>query len=642
MRAGRPLRWAAAVLWLALPASAQDRVALVIGNADYDTVGALDNPSNDASMLAIALEGLGFDVRLGLDLDRDGMRALTRDFGRAAATAEAALVFYAGHGFQVAGENYLVPVDASIAVPADIARETVALAEIVAELETTDALKIVILDACRDNPLGASEADLGVEAGLARVGTEADFLFVYATQPDNIAYDGTGENSFFTEALLSHLYTPGQDVAALMTHVRRDVLAATGGRQIPWESSSLTRRFAFDRSPPTASEETLLWQVAAASDDPRLVELYMRRYPDGAHAGDVRALLAANDDALTRRLAPANVDLQAERLWSLAQRTRMPPLIEFYLDQYPDGAHRDEAIRLLDVLPRAEDDRPAGICERLAMHPRDATGSRAGVPFDHLRRNALTAIQACSAAAVQSPELPHYTALLARATIASGDVARAVRLYRDAAGRGDVRAMVSLAQLTETGTGLPADPQAAVALYEEAAARGSPDAMINLAVTLFEGDGSTADRARGVGLLRRAADAGSAKAVFNLGVLAQDGAAGDPATALPLFERAAQDGEHGGWRAAAILLDEGRGVPRDTERAANMLLRGSAEDDGTLNRQLTGAAEQWSRDTLAAVQARLRAAGLYHSSVDGIAGPAFAAALDAWRNGGFAAEVLVN
>jgi TPR repeat protein len=374
------------------------------------------------------------------------------------------------------------------------------------------------------------------------------------------------------------------------------------------------------------------------------MQLYIDRYPQGAHATEVFAFLdeAGQGGTQTRALSVEDQDEQAERLWKLAQRSRMRPLLEFYLEQYPDGSHAAQAQRLIASIPRPEDSTPGGICERLATHPRDRTASITGVPFSRLQENALTAIQACSAAAAQSPDLSHYVALLARATIAAGDVERAVTLYKQAAAEGDLRAMVSLAQLHESGTGVPQDMGTALDLYERAAAGGSADAMINLAVTLFEGQIVPKDDARAVALLQQAADGGSAKATFNLGVLAQDGAAGEPEQALGYFQKAARDGEYQGYLAAAILLDEGRGVPRDPLEAARMLLRGAAEDNGAILDQLSLASDQWSRDTLMEVQRLLQKAGYYNSTIDGVPGPNFISALRQWRSGGFDPIILAE
>lgn len=639
-------RCLAALLLLMFGASialADKRVALVIGNSDYLSVSPLDNPINDASDLAIALEGLGFEVFLGTDLTHDEMLSLAESYGATAADSDVSLLFYAGHGFQVGGRNYLVPVDAQITEPDDIPEQTIQMDEFVSRMERSDGIRLVFLDACRDNPFVGTGIEVGGD-GLARVGSAADFMFAYATQPDNVAYDGTGRNSFFTEALLSHIYTPGQDISDLMISVRKDVLASTGGRQIPWDNSSLTRQFRFDNSPVTASEETLLWQVAANAQDASLMQLYIDRYPQGAHVNEVVAFLdrAGQAQTLTRAVTVEEEDEQAERLWKLAQRSRMRPLLEFYLEQYPNGAHAGQAQRLISSIPRPEDSTPGGICERLATHPRDRTASIPGVPFSRLQENALTAIQACSAATAQTPDLSHYVALLARATIAAGDVDRAVTLYKQAAEAGDLRAMVSLAQLHESGTGVPQDQDMALSLYERAAEGGSFDAMINLAVTLFEGNIVPKDEARAIALLQQAAEGGSAKATFNLGVLAQDGVSGEPTEALNYFEKAARDGEYQGYLAAAILLDEGRGVAQDPIEAARMLLRGAAEDNGTIVNQLSLASDQWTRDTLMEVQKLLQKAGYYSSTIDGVPGPNFISALQQWRSGGFKPIILAG
>ncbi len=639
-------RCLAALLLLMFGASmalADKRVALVIGNSDYLSVSPLDNPINDASDLAIALEGLGFEVFLGTDLTHDEMLSLAESYGATAADSDVSLLFYAGHGFQVGGRNYLVPVDAQITEPDDIPEQTIQMDEFVSRMERSDGIRLVFLDACRDNPFVGTGIEVGGD-GLARVGSAADFMFAYATQPDNVAYDGTGRNSFFTEALLSHIYTPGQDISDLMISVRKDVLASTGGRQIPWDNSSLTRQFRFDNSPVTASEETLLWQVAANAQDASLMQLYIDRYPQGAHVNEVVAFLdrAGQAQTLTRAVTVEEEDEQAERLWKLAQRSRMRPLLEFYLEQYPNGAHAGQAQRLISSIPRPEDSTPGGICERLATHPRDRTASIPGVPFSRLQENALTAIQACSAATAQTPDLSHYVALLARATIAAGDVDRAVTLYKQAAEAGDLRAMVSLAQLHESGTGVPQDQDMALSLYERAAEGGSFDAMINLAVTLFEGNIVPKDEARAIALLQQAAEGGSAKATFNLGVLAQDGVSGEPTEALNYFEKAARDGEYQGYLAAAILLDEGRGVAQDPVEAARMLLRGAAEDNGTIVNQLSLASDQWTRDTLMEVQKLLQKAGYYSSTIDGVPGPNFISALQQWRSGGFKPIILAG
>jgi uncharacterized caspase-like protein len=634
-----------ALILAAASAQAERRVALLVGNGDYADLESLKNPANDASDLAEALDGLGFEVTLGIDLDRNGMINAMGRFVRAARTADVSLFFYAGHGFQIDARNYLVPVDADLRRPGAAVEETIALTEITGALAGSDGIHLVFLDACRENPLGAlgalgTDATGAVRNGLAQVGDAAGFLFAFATQPDNVAYDGVGRNSFFTQALLSHIGTPGQDIASTMIAVRRDVLAATGGRQVPWENSSLVREFRFAPGEATASIETMLWQVAALAGDPTLMALYLDRFPEGAHVTDVETFLESGDidpqGEQARSLGDAPRATGAA-LWEIARRTRDRALVEAYLRQNPDGRHAAAARRLLATLPHEEEigATPALRCERLATHPRDATANAAGVPIPVLARQIDAAIEACAAAAQDYPDRPHYRALLARAHHTAGNVAMAVGLYREAAEEGDLRAMVSLGLLHATGEGVPRDLAAAAALYKAAAEGGSPDGMINLAVATIQGVGVPRDPARGIALMQAASEAGSAIATYNLGVLAQDGSAGAPEQAIGYFRRAIELGEPRGHVAAAVLLDEGRGIPRDPEAAAAILLRGVASDHGEAMHQLTAEAAAWSPETLRSVQAELQSAGLYDGALDGISGPRMAAALRDWRNGGW-------
>ncbi len=233
-------------------------------------------------------------------------------------------------------------------------------------------------------------------------------------------------------------------------------------------------------------------------------------------------------------------------------------------------------------------------------------------------------------------------ALLARAKAAAGLRDEAVKLYSQAADRGDLRAMVSLGLLSETGDGVPKDPAKALDLYAKAAALGSPDGAINLAVALYQGKGIAQDVPRALSLFKQASEAGSAIATFNLGVLAQQGGFGQPTDALPLFDRAAREGEPRAYRAAAVLLDEGRGVDADPGRAAVNLLLGCAADDGAILDSFEKHSEGWTRATLKALQERLKAAKLYDGKIDGTNGPQLAQAMRAWRNGGFDEKVLAG
>lgn len=631
-------RVAAAMIWLAAGAAnagAETRVALVIGNGDYRDVPTLANPPNDAKDIAAELKTLGFKVTLGVDLDQTSMERAIAQFAQAAPSADVSLFYYSGHGLQVAAHNYLIPVDASLHSEEDIYKHTVGFDEVL-KAQEGPGVHLVFLDACRTNPLKDAPATAHA-AGLARVGNAAGFLIAFATQPDNVAFDGAGRNSPFAQSLLGHLATVGQSISSMMIEVRKDVIAATGGAQIPWENSSLTRQFYFaPGEAPTGSPDTLLWQLAGGQRDPSLLHIYLDRYPEGSHVADVKALLAEVAKSGKGAADPAPVaagENVEELLWKLARGGRQRSLVDLYLARYPAGAHIQEATSLLASLQQTQgSDAPPGVvCESLATHPRDATANTPGVDLATLSRNADAAIAACRAAVDQNPNVPHYLALLARATAAAGRRDEAVGVYRKAADAGDARAMVSLGLLLESGDGVPKDLVAANALYEKAAARGSADGAINLAVALMNGKGVEKNVSRASALLQTASRGGSAIATYDLGVLAQEGAAGTPAEALDYFRQSSSLGDPRGYLASAILLDEGRGIPKDPAGAAEELLRGVAGDDGSAFNQLTAKASSWSHDTIKAVQARLKSAGYYAGLVDGKGGATLAPALKQWR-----------
>ncbi len=614
------------------PAVAENRFALVIGNGAYKNVTALGNPPNDARDVAAALKSLGFTVTLKSDLGLAAMQRAINEFAVESADADVSLFYYAGHGLQLAGRNYLVPVDAELRTANDIAVKTVALDPVLSELGKGNGSHLVFLDACRNNPFARAGVTLPA-AGLARVGKLPGFFITFATQPDNVAFDGNGRNSPFATALLGHIATPGADISSMMIAVRNDVFASTGGQQIPADESLLTKQVYFaGSSAPEETLETQLWRLAGKDRDPNLLQAYLDRYPDGPHAADVRSLLTGAGKAVPT-VGQSQGDIESV-LWAVARSERRASLAELYLARYPNGAHVDDAKALITGLRAAEQESssPEIACERLATHPHDATASMNGVEMDALKRNASAAVEFCTQAAEAHPEIAHYTALLARATYAAGRYDEALTLYRKAAGANDARAMVSLGLMLENGDHAPKDPKAAYALYERAAERGSADGALDLAVALVKGKGIDVDIPRALALLQKASDGGSARATYDLAALISSGVGGKPAAdALALFRRAGAEGYPQGYRAAAVLLDEGRGAPKNPSAAAEDLLRAVAADAGEARAELTAKGQTWSVETIRELQTRLKTAGYYSGPVDGRSGPALRPALTQWR-----------
>ena len=230
------------------------RVALVIGNGAYANVTPLSNPANDAREMAGALRELGFKVIEGYNLDSTTMRGRIADFGAALPGAGVSLFYYAGHGMQVAGKNYLIPVDAKLERPSSLGVEAIEVGTVLSDMEAEKRINLVFLDACRDNPLSRSLArSFGpsrstiIGQGLAQLPAGIGTLITFATSPDTVALDGSGKNSPFTSAMLKYIRTPGLEIRSMLTRVRADVIKATNERQVPWDHSSLTGDFYFRR-----------------------------------------------------------------------------------------------------------------------------------------------------------------------------------------------------------------------------------------------------------------------------------------------------------------------------------------------------------------------------------------------------------
>ena len=263
---GRAMMFRTAIVALVvmfLPSSgwAEKRVALVVGNAAYQHAGILANPLNDARDVAAALTDLGFQVLLGANLDKRAFDVKVKEFARALDRANVGLFFYAGHGLQVTGVNYLAATDAKLEAERDLDFETVKVEFVLAQMEREAKTNIVFLDACRDNPLARNLArtmgtrGVNEKGGLAPIKSGLGTFIAFATQPGNVASDGTGRNSPFSTALKKHITAPGLSLTDVMIEVRNDVVGATKGAQVPWDHSALRGRFYFNLLAPGESSE---------------------------------------------------------------------------------------------------------------------------------------------------------------------------------------------------------------------------------------------------------------------------------------------------------------------------------------------------------------------------------------------------
>ena len=282
------------IVCIAPSAWAAKRVALVIGNGAYTNAPPLANPKNDAEDMAAALKALGFTVILGLDLDKRGMDRKILEFESALHGANAGVFHYSGHGLQVAGVNYLVPVDASLESAAALRIETVRLDFVQETMEREAKTNILFLDACRNNPLarnlaralGTRSAEIG--KGLAVTEAGLGTLIGFSTQPGNVALDGAGRNSPFSGPLAKAILTPGKDLFSILIGVRNEVLAATGGKQVTWDHSALSAPFYFQPDAPAPdkgqSEAARVWAEIKDLKDVAVFEAFRKQYgPSNAY-----------------------------------------------------------------------------------------------------------------------------------------------------------------------------------------------------------------------------------------------------------------------------------------------------------------------------------------------------------------------
>jgi tetratricopeptide (TPR) repeat protein len=223
------------------------RVALVIGNGNYQHTAKLTNPVRDAQAVAASLRAIGFQtVTVGNDMSRDKLIGALRSFVREAENAEWAMVYYAGHGIEVGGVNYLIPVDAKLETDRDASFEAVSLEQVLTAVDSARKIKLVVLDACRDNPFAAqmrrSTATRSIGRGLSRIEPEGATLVVYAAKHGQTALDGSGTNSPFAAALVNRMAAPGVEINKVFPLIRDDVMEATAGRQEPFTYGSLPGR----------------------------------------------------------------------------------------------------------------------------------------------------------------------------------------------------------------------------------------------------------------------------------------------------------------------------------------------------------------------------------------------------------------
>jgi formylglycine-generating enzyme required for sulfatase activity len=344
-----------ALLLTAAGAAAEQRIALVVGNSAYPDI-PLVNPVNDAALIATTLREQGFEVIEALDVGRSDMARAVKDFGNRLKAAEGealGLFYYAGHGLQVRGENFLIPVDAEIEDEGDVDIYAISASAILRTIEDArNGLNIVILDACRNNPFARSFR--AVSRGLALMEAPTGTLLAYSTAPGQVALDGAGANSPYTESLAKAMAAPGISIERVFKNARNDVLMATQGKQTPWEASSLTgddyylvaaagpvaeptddvSQSAPELSTDRSALDLAFWDAIKDSDDPRRFQAYLDQYPEGGFAAIARLRLEELSETEVAVITPPP-EIEVEPLDSLLvalrnANARGGPSTDFY------------------------------------------------------------------------------------------------------------------------------------------------------------------------------------------------------------------------------------------------------------------------------------------------------------------------
>lgn len=576
---------ALAILLWAGAASAESRIALVIGNSAYQKA-PLANPRNDARAIGQSLGAVGFRVKLLVDADQQSMRQAILAFGRELRVSDSVGVFYfAGHGVQVDGQNFLIPIGADITDASEVPLLGVSLSELLATMEGAQSrLNIAILDACRDNPFPSRTRSL--VRGLAPVQSPAGTFIAFATGPGEVALDGDGGHSPYSNALAAHIPVVGIPLEETFRRTRRQVLQATANKQVPWEHSSLTGEFLFHpkMAEPEAREKPLArvderhlaelaaWEKIKSSSDKGLLEQHIAAFPDGIFSE--LALLRLE------RMRQSPTPWASVTTGSTVTATTRSDQVDAYEQGLKAESRAGDAAGYIEA---------AKLYRKAADTGLSAAKYRLGRLYDHglgVRRDAEEAARWYR----QAADLGHAPAMSALGTMyefghgVSLDLAEALRLYRLAADQGDGAGMTSLAFLFGQGKGVARDQKAARHWYGLAIERGEPRAMFNLALMHLRGQGGAANLAEAVRLLQSAAEKGHA----------------------------------GARRELAFLYDEGRGVARDPDLAAEHLLAALAGGHKDAESELLRQPGAWSYATRRAIQRQLAKRGLYRGAAHGI------------------------
>ncbi|WP_377292658.1 caspase family protein [Rhizobium sp. SG2393] len=537
--------------------AAEKRVALVIGNGDYQQLPRLLNSPADAALIEKSLRNVGFKTFLVTNGTRQDMVRSLKSFTDAIDQDTAVLVFYAGHGIQFDQENYLIPVDSQLTSADDLPLEAFSLKLITEQISRVQPkIAVFVLDACRNNPLEkASRSATGATQtrGLARATGPLGSFIAFATAPGDVATDGSNGNSPFTRALADVITAPGLPIEQVFKRVRERVVTETKGKQVPWDNSSLTKDFFFTEALPAeptlsaaAAKDAEAWQSASDADIASSYRSYLSAFPQGLFADIAQLRL----DVLDRKQA-APADQQQASLpardrtidaandlttWTAIPQNGTPEQYRDYLEKFPNGVFAKLARLRLEAVSRegaadvaalpdkitaryeefADDPLYPEVtdCDREAGHVQEIADPAVGVYFKQIVPE--RAVPACLKALQQYPDSLRILMNYGRAIDAAGRHDEAREIYRAGAEAGFPIAYRSLGDVYRDGRGIEKNLNEARYWYVLGAAKKNVFAEFNLALIYENGLGVPKNPEKAAYWLWRAARQGFAPAMEKL------------------------------------------------------------------------------------------------------------------------------
>ncbi len=601
-------------------ARAKDRrVAFVVGNSAYQSVASLPNPKNDADAVAKSLRASGFEVITALDLAQVGFEQEFERFIRSMNGADVSVFYYSGHGFQVGGDNRIVPVDAMLQSSSDMEVETISLRTIVSYMQSNSKTQLIYLDACRNNPFPSRQFYVGndnelqmTSVGLAAADGALGSLVAYSTQPGDVAVDGLGDKSPFTDAFLKRSFRLGVEVSAALEKVTEDVWNATQQRQRPYIKNALTQPVylklpALQLSPSSVSLQadagTALKVGSAPTEGMEQLEVEMssamvlanlmaerfkspRRVPIGIGAismlEDFSQSRSGPETTITLASAPVSGTVSLDGA-TMVEGSTFPESVLRQLSFEPAiGAEgKNESLSFAVASSMSPETASFSLaiepyinaCDSVAAEPFDLQGINPGVPFADLE--IAQALEVCTQAVGDYPSSARYRYQLGRTYLAQGNIEAALDSLRKAADQGHVRALYQLGYMHQRGLGVPKDQTEANRLFQLASDKGDPLAMAALGRNHANGIGLPKDLKTAVALMNRAAELGYAEALSDLGTLHADGndVTPNPDRGVRFFQAGFARNDAASTRKLAQSFRDGMSVRKDVPTAAALFKR---------------------------------------------------------------------